>query len=216
VTSNRPLIDWEAIEREYRMGRSSLRELTKRHGPSPQAILRRAAKHGWTQDKSEEVKRRVVERLLLAAPEQRSGTSESGTAERGTPSEADREAVVEEKVSIHIEHRKMARDFRQVMNMLVSEARRTTEQLAEICDDIEADTQGPSNAQRRARMMAAVSLGQRASTMANIVSTGKNIQHIERLAHNLSPALPQGDDAADQGPFMIVQFEGAPEEAPQT
>lgn len=42
--------DWEAVERDYRMGKSTLRELEKKHGPSYAEISRRSKKQGWTKD----------------------------------------------------------------------------------------------------------------------------------------------------------------------
>ena len=43
-------IDWEAIERDYRTGRFTLRELESKHGRSASQICRRAQAEGWTQD----------------------------------------------------------------------------------------------------------------------------------------------------------------------
>jgi hypothetical protein len=59
--------DWEAVERDYRLGRFSLRELTTKHGPSEGAVRARAKKHGWAQDLSDkiraEVRRKVSTRI---------------------------------------------------------------------------------------------------------------------------------------------------------
>lgn len=210
---DKPKPDWEAIEREYRLGQYSLREIAKRHGVGHQSILRRAAKWGWTQDMNDIVGRKVGAQLLLSGPDHERTKSEP--RQRAGPrieiTEEHIEAAVDEKVSIHVAHRSMARDFRALQAALVEEARRTTQQLADIVEDIDAETRGPSGAQRRARMMQAVSLPSRSSTLASLVSSGKNIQWIERLAHNLAPALPQDVGAGDTGPYQIVQFEDAAE-----
>lgn len=42
--------DWEAVERDYRTGKFTLRELEKKHGPSYAEISRRSKKEGWTKD----------------------------------------------------------------------------------------------------------------------------------------------------------------------
>jgi len=41
-------IDWEAVERDYRAGTLSLRELSRKHGCSHSAIANRAGREGWT------------------------------------------------------------------------------------------------------------------------------------------------------------------------
>lgn len=51
--------DWAAIERDYRTGQYSNRELSRQHGPSEGAIRARAAKDGWQRDLSEQIRQRV-------------------------------------------------------------------------------------------------------------------------------------------------------------
>ena len=41
-------IDWNAVERDYRTGAYSLRELAERHRCSHSAIANFAGRHGWT------------------------------------------------------------------------------------------------------------------------------------------------------------------------
>lgn len=45
-------IDWNAVERDYRTGAFSLRELAERHRCSHSAIANFAGRHGWTRDPS--------------------------------------------------------------------------------------------------------------------------------------------------------------------
>jgi transposase-like protein len=203
--------NWAAIEREYRLGRFSVREIAKRHGVGHQSILRHAVKGGWTQDKSEEVRRRVGARLLLSGPDQQ----RTRTGPEVEPTEADIEAVVDEKVSIHVAHISMGRDFRAILLGLANELRETTVAIGEIQNDIIEATAGDTDGSRRARWMRSVSLPSRITSAASIIASAKSIQWIERLANNLAPALPQDEGASNQGPFMIVQFEGAPEETPE-
>lgn len=49
-------IDWEAIERDYRTGRFTNRELGEKHGVSHTTIARHAEKNGWTKDLSAAVR----------------------------------------------------------------------------------------------------------------------------------------------------------------
>jgi hypothetical protein len=46
----RQAIDWLAIERDYRRGLLSLRQLAHKHGCSHSAIANFAGRHGWTRN----------------------------------------------------------------------------------------------------------------------------------------------------------------------
>jgi hypothetical protein len=57
-------VDWEAIERDYRVGRFSLRELGEKHKASYAEIGRRAKKHSWSKDLSAAVKQATNAALI--------------------------------------------------------------------------------------------------------------------------------------------------------
>lgn len=44
---NRPRIDWSAIERDYRTGVMSLRDMADKHGCSHSTIANYAGRQGW-------------------------------------------------------------------------------------------------------------------------------------------------------------------------
>jgi ribose 1,5-bisphosphokinase PhnN len=48
-------LDWKAIEREYRAGQLSVREIAKAHGISHTAIQKRPAREAWERNQSEAV-----------------------------------------------------------------------------------------------------------------------------------------------------------------
>lgn len=49
--------DWEAVERDYRTDKFTLRELEAQHGVSYAQISRKAKEHGWVKDLREVIKR---------------------------------------------------------------------------------------------------------------------------------------------------------------
>lgn len=64
--------DWERIEADYRLGKFSLRELSRMHGPTNQVIAKRAKRYGWQKDlssvvaagvKAEVIARQVADRV---------------------------------------------------------------------------------------------------------------------------------------------------------
>ena len=63
MTAKRKL-DWEAIEREYRAGQISVREIAKGHGISDTAIRKAAKAEGWERALAEQVRKAVREKLV--------------------------------------------------------------------------------------------------------------------------------------------------------
>lgn len=53
--ARKPTADWDLIEREYRVGIKTVRQLAKDYGVSHTAIQKRAKKFGWVQDLSEKI-----------------------------------------------------------------------------------------------------------------------------------------------------------------
>ncbi len=64
VAPKRPKIDWEAVERDYRTGKHTLRELEAQHYVSYAEISRKAKKLGWTKDLREVIKQATNAALL--------------------------------------------------------------------------------------------------------------------------------------------------------
>lgn len=86
----RKAIDWEAIEREYRVGQLSLREIGRKYDVTDTAIRKHAKLEGWTRDLSDvarraaksEVVRSVVRTELSREPKSDAETVRT-FAERG-------------------------------------------------------------------------------------------------------------------------------------
>lgn len=62
--AKRKIIDWEAIEKEYRSGALSIAEIARQHDITHPAILKRAKRFGWSRDLSTEVRKRIRQKLV--------------------------------------------------------------------------------------------------------------------------------------------------------
>lgn len=74
--------DWQAVERDYRTGKFTLRELEAQHGVSAGQISRKAKEKGWTQDLRAVIKQATNNALLL----QNATRTQQEAAEHNNPS----------------------------------------------------------------------------------------------------------------------------------
>lgn len=59
--ASKPKIDWDAVERDYRAGVKTLREMAALHNVSHVSIDKHAKKHGWTRDLTAKIKAKADE-----------------------------------------------------------------------------------------------------------------------------------------------------------
>lgn len=64
--ADRKPTDWEAIEREYRAGQLSVREIARRFDVSEGAIRKKAKTDGWSRPLADKVREAVREKLVRA------------------------------------------------------------------------------------------------------------------------------------------------------
>jgi hypothetical protein len=81
-------IDWEAIERDFRAGQLTIRQMADLHKVSPSAITRKADALGWRRNLTEEVKARTAAKLVEAADG--APATQSNTQRAQTPESAQR------------------------------------------------------------------------------------------------------------------------------
>lgn len=98
-------IDWEAIEREYRLGQKTLRQLAKHYGVETSSITRRARSHGWVQDKADEVRTRAANLLLQATADEATGNA-TLNAHNATPTETQIKVAARVSADVVLSHRK--------------------------------------------------------------------------------------------------------------
>jgi hypothetical protein len=101
--------DWEAVEKEYRLGMKSVRTLAEQYGCAHTTITRRAKKEGWAQDKSEEVQQRTKAALLAHQ-------------ERTTPTREDIDVAVKTNVEVVRQHRALVQRTLNLVDRLLTDA----------------------------------------------------------------------------------------------
>ncbi len=163
-------IDWQAIERDFRLGQFTLRQIAHKHKVSAGSISRKSEKESWVQDLSREVKEKTQAALL-------SNATQSNTEAV--------EVAVQTNVALVLEHRSDIRESRSITKAMLTELREATESREDIVEAIELETADDKNTKRRAMMLRAVALPSRSSIIVNLSSALKTLVGLERQAFNL-------------------------------
>lgn len=184
MTKKRRVIDWQAIEREYRLGQMSLRALASKHGTTAGTISKRAKKGGWVQDATQEVRERTRAALLTTAAEkEQDGNTVSTTG--NTPTQEDIEVAVQTNLAVITRHRRDIARGHEMVGLLLGQLMDVSGDRAGLEDAIDEETKEDETAHRRNRMLKAVSLPTHAGVLRDLSTAMKNFIPLERQAYNL-------------------------------
>ena len=187
--TKRKAIDWEAIERDYRVGQLSLRALATKHDTTPGAISKKAKANSWTQDASQEVRERTRAALLTAprkeqeAKEAPNGNSVSTDGNAPTPE--DIETAVQTNLQVINRHRRDIAKGHNLVNLMFGQLEQAATCREEIENLICDETQEDDNTRRRSQMLKLVSLSTHAGVLRDLSTALKNLIPLERQAYNL-------------------------------
>jgi hypothetical protein len=173
--------DWQAIEREYRAGQLSDREISRQHGVSHTAIQKRAKAEGWVKDLAEAVRQTAAAKLVASE------------VASGNPREAV-ETAAARVVEVVRSHRKDLLTAREEASALLVELRDTRLNLEAI--EVAIDESGQTSDRKR-RMHQAISLSERAATLRELSNSLHKIVALERQAFSIDPKGGEQPDPAN-------------------
>lgn len=187
----RSKIDWEAAERDYRIGQLTVRQTAKKHCCAVSGLMLRAKKEGWTRDLSEAValatKARV--RAAVAAHWNQSGAN----LEQATSTEIDAAASV--NVAIILGQQQRVKRLNHLLEKMVTEVEEVT-QNAHSLDAIvmalkEAD---PASVEAIAQLR---TLRSRVTTLKDAAMVAAALNSEERKIFRLDEGKPTGDGSIE-------------------
>lgn len=187
---SKQVFDWEAIERDYRAGLLSIREVAARHGCTHTAINKRAKADGWERDLQAKIKAKA-EALVSKREVSNEVSSKAAETERQIV-EANAEAIV----SVRMAHRGDIRRSRSLANKLLAELEQLTDhrELAEAFGDIMRKPDGFGNDRLNDLYHKIIALPNRTKIMRELADTLKVLIALERQAYNL-------DDQEHEEPY---------------
>lgn len=171
---NKP-IDWAGVEKDYRAGVMSIREIAKWYGISDTAIHKKAKADGWERKQQ--------------------------------PPHIERKALVGEIVSVRADAKpeELTDRARGLAARLLDELDTVTANIGTLEDMIETDESDP---RRRAALMKALSLGERAMTLKNISATMKTLTEAAAPEGKKAARQESADKASSAGRFGVPAAPG--------
>lgn len=186
--------DWEAIERDYRKGILTLRQMASANGITEGAIRKKAKEQEWARNLQERIDQQIQAELVRAEYAKDPKTEQQLVQE-----------AVETTVSIVRSHRKQIGTQANLVALLASqliEAAGNRDELEEAIDDM---TKDDKDSRRRQRLMKSIELPTHASTAVNLANAMKTLIGLERQAFNIK------DESTPENPLdaLIRQVSGS-------
>lgn len=165
--------DWEAIEREYRAGQLSVREIGRVHGVTDTAIRKKAKAEGWERDLTKQVQEAVRAKLVR----------EAGSQDGSHPQRANDRALVQEIAQRGVE---VVRSHRRALSQLNAIGDILATRLSQHLDGVTPDGPGLGEKESPSDMLEKLS------------RTRQRAIQLERQAFNLD-SQPDDDGATSGG-----------------
>jgi hypothetical protein len=182
----KPRADWQAIERDYRTGQFTLRELATKHGPNNSTILRRADKEGWTQDLSAAIKQATNAKLIEAIVSDKCSSTQQHAAETVL-------AAAEVNKDVILSHRLGLKRITGIKSKLLEQIEQAAENMADLADVIEMARNPDENGQDRANDYLKKAMGRSAliDDLKKLTDVDEKVRKGEREAFGLDSVVEE-------------------------
>lgn len=173
--------DWEAIERDYRAGILSVREIASANGCTHGAINKRAKRDGWDRDLKAKIKAKAD--ALVSKREVSTAVSTLAANTEREIIEGNAEAIV----NIRMAHRADIRRSRGLTNKLLEELEQLTDHrdLAESLGEMMRSPDAFGKDRLNDLYHKIIALPNRTKIMRELAETLKTLITLERQAYNL-------------------------------
>lgn len=196
-------VDWEGVERDYRIGQMAVLGMAAKHGIAPQSITRRARKSGWKRDLTATVQAATNSKIIHeAAKKFNEGLEESA---RKDFNEVDLASNV--NATLIMRHQKRADSISNALDSMISELVDASANPVSIDVLIEAVAQQDplaSDGIRRAQ-----TLGNRMSIAKTASETLAKLVGIERQAFGLDADKEGGGSDQKRTALLIKDLDEA-------
>lgn len=199
VAAKKARTDWEAVERDYRTGKFTLRELGAKHGPNNATISRKATKDGWTQDLSAAIKQATNTKLIESIV-----TSECSKAQQNAADTV--LAAAEVNKDVILSHRRGLNRITDIKSKLLEQIEQAAANMPDLADIIEMVRNPDDNGMDRANDALKKAMGRSAlvDDLKKLADVDEKVRKGEREAFSLDDA-PEDTTAANSSRYTDAE-----------
>lgn len=198
VPPTRRRVDWDAVDRDYRAGTLTVRELATKHSTDHATIVRRAKRLGLTRDLSDAV-REATNARLIADTITKEVTSRVTKSHQEVTSTV--MAAAEVNARVIMGHRGELGQARALANALLVELQQaalTEDDQQLLAEVLVGEGAKPADlAKARGAVARAIGLGGRVTSMRALGETFARLQAAERAAYGIEQAPRAAEDPMD-------------------
>lgn len=190
--NDKPQVDWERIELDYRAAVKTLRQIADEHGISHGAINKRAKRDGWERNLTEKIQAKA-DALVSKAAVSKEVSKEGRIAENAVI-----EANALTQAGVRLAHRAdIERTRRLCMGMLTELEQQSADPalMAEAADILRSTPPEEMTKEKRAKLAEAAakagSLQARSGVMRSLAESLKSLIALERQAFGIREEMPE-------------------------
>jgi hypothetical protein len=180
-------IDWDAIEREHRLGQKSNKQLAAEHGVQASTIGRRAEKYEWVQDKAAEVRARADNMLLKATAKASGNAIGRKQSAKATPDGFEIRAAATVRVDVVLGHRKGLGRIAIIRDTMLDEIEAQTSQIDLLTQIVEVARDPGENGvdKRNDLLQRIIALPSRVDSLKKLTEIDEKVRKGEREAFSI-------------------------------
>ena len=173
--------DWDAIERDYRTGKFTLRELADKHGVTHTTISRKAEKLQWSKDLSEAIRQATNTKLVQQAVQQQCTSAHQNATEAVL-------VAAEVNTQVILGHRSGLKRITSIKSKLLEQIEQAAENMADLADVIEMVRNPDENGQDRANDFLKKAMGRSAliDDLKKLSDVDEKVRKGEREAFSIT------------------------------
>ena len=173
--------DWDAIERDYRTGKFTLRELADKHGVTHTTISRKAEKLQWSKDLSEAIRQATNTKLVQQAVQQQCTSAHQNATEVVL-------VAAEVNTQVILGHRAGLKRITGIKTKLLEQIEQAAENMADLADVIEMVRNPDENGMDRANDYLKKAMGRSAliDDLKKLSDVDEKVRKGEREAFNIT------------------------------
>ena len=195
--------DWEAVERDYRTGRFTLRELEAKHGPNNATIGRRADREGWTKDLSDAIRQATNAKVIAATVQQECSSAQQNAAVTVlAAAELGKQVILGQRSRVG-----QAVDVSMRMMAELDATTTATDQIAAMFERVTEDMDPASLASAQAQFRDFMRLHNRIGSVQKLMDALGKAQAMQEKSYSLAAADPERKKEAPQSVYEMSDDE---------